>query len=106
MMSVIFFFETSGSEVFAANGSVKPKDGFISVEYQDLTEFRDGDKKIAPEAPKDYANYIFAGWYKDEDCKQAMEDLMSGNMEVSWKTDKNVSLDIVRIKHINKNNGI
>lgn len=53
-------------------------------------------------------NYVFGiyDYYSDEDCKQAMEDLMSGNMEVSWKTDKNVSLDIVRIKHKNKNNVI
>lgn len=51
-------------------------------------------------------NLIFTvyDYYSDEDCKQAMEDLMSGEIEVSWKTDKNVSLDIVRIKH--KNNAI
>lgn len=53
-------------------------------------------------------NYVFGihDYYSDEDCKQAMEELMNGEMEVSWKNNKNVSLDIVRIKHKNKNNVI
>jgi hypothetical protein len=30
-----------------------------------------------------------------------MEDLLHGDMEVSWKSGKNVSLDIFRIDHKN-----
>ena len=44
-------------------------------------------------------NLVFGiyDYYSDEDCKQAMEDLLHGDMEVSWRSSKNVSLDIVRI---------
>lgn len=46
-------------------------------------------------------NLIFSvyDYYSDEDCKQAMEDLMSGEIEVSYKRNKNTILDIVKIKH-------
>lgn len=46
-------------------------------------------------------NLIFTvyDYYSDEDCKQAMEDLMSGEIEVSYKRNKNTILDIVKIKH-------
>lgn len=49
-------------------------------------------------------NLIFSvyDYYSDEDCKQAMEDLMSGEIEVSYKRNKNTILDIVKIKHKNK----
>lgn len=50
-------------------------------------------------------NMIFGvyDYYSDEDCKLAMEDLLQGDMEVSWKSSKNVSLDIVRVDYKNKN---
>lgn len=46
-------------------------------------------------------NLIFTvyDYYSDEDCKQAMEDLMSGEIEVSYKRNKNTILDIVKVKH-------
>ena len=46
-------------------------------------------------------NLVFGiyDYYSDEDCYQAMEDLLHGDMEVSWRSNKNVSLDIVRVKH-------
>ena len=46
-------------------------------------------------------NLIFSvyDYYSDEDCKQAMEDLMSGEIEVSYKRNKNTILDIVKVKH-------
>ena len=48
-------------------------------------------------------NFVFGvyDYYLDEDCKQAMEDLMNGEMEVSHKNNKSVSLDIVKIKYKN-----
>lgn len=48
-------------------------------------------------------NLIFTvyDYYLDEDCKLAMEDLLHGDLEVSWKSSKNVALDIVRIDHKN-----
>jgi hypothetical protein len=52
-------------------------------------------------------NLIFSvyDYYSDEDCKNAMEDLMKGEIEVSYKKNKHTTLDIVNIKHY-KNNGI
>lgn len=49
-------------------------------------------------------NLVFSvyDYYTDEDCKQAMEDLMSGELEVSFKNKKHVELDIVKVKHKNK----
>ncbi len=49
-------------------------------------------------------NLIFSvyDYYSDEDCKQAMEDLISGEIEVSYKRNKNTILDIVKVKHKNK----
>ena len=49
-------------------------------------------------------NLIFTvyDYYSDEDCKQAMDDLMSGEIEVSYKRNKNTILDIVKVKHKNK----
>ena len=46
-------------------------------------------------------NLIFTvyDYYSDEDCKQAMEDLMCGEIEVSYKRNKNTILDIVKVKH-------
>lgn len=46
-------------------------------------------------------NLIFTvyDYYSDEDCKRAMEDLMSGEIEVSYKRNKNTILDIVKVKH-------
>ena len=46
-------------------------------------------------------NLIFSvyDYYSDEDCKQAMEDLISGEIEVSYKRNKNTILDIVKVKH-------
>lgn len=46
-------------------------------------------------------NLIFTvyDYYSDEDCKQAMEDLIGGEIEVSYKTNKNTKLDIVKVKH-------
>lgn len=46
-------------------------------------------------------NLIFSvyDYYSDEDCKQAMEDLMNGEIEVSYKRNKNTILDIVKVKH-------
>lgn len=48
-------------------------------------------------------NLVFGiyDYYLDEDCKLAMEDLLHGDMEVSWRSGKNVSLDIFRIDHKN-----
>jgi hypothetical protein len=45
-------------------------------------------------------NLVFGiyDYYSDEDCKQAMKDLLNGDMEVSWRS---VSLDIYRIDHKN-----
>lgn len=49
-------------------------------------------------------NLIFSvyDYYSDEDCKQAMEDLINGEIEVSYKRNKNTKLDIVKVKHKNK----
>jgi hypothetical protein len=49
-------------------------------------------------------NLIFSvyDYYSDEDCKQAMEDLIGGEIEVSYKRNKNTILDIVKVKHKNK----
>jgi hypothetical protein len=46
-------------------------------------------------------NLIFTvyDYYSDEDCKQAMNDLINGEIEVSYKRNKNTKLDIVKIKH-------
>lgn len=46
-------------------------------------------------------NLVFSvyDYYTDEDCKQAMEDLMKDEIEVSWKDNKHVKLDIVKIKN-------
>lgn len=44
-------------------------------------------------------NMVFSchDYYSDEDCEMALEELISGKMEVSYKHSKYVKLDIVRI---------
>lgn len=43
-------------------------------------------------------NYVFGvhDYYSDEDCKDAMIELQTGMMEVSYKNSRKVPLDIVR----------
>ena len=46
-------------------------------------------------------NLVFGiyDYYSDEDCKDAMEALMKGDIEVSWKSSKHIPLDIYRIDY-------
>ena len=95
IMSGIFFFGTSGNKVLAAEGNVTKGDGFIAVEYNNLSGFRGENKKIAPSAPSNYANYIFAGWYKDAECKQAFSNVAA---DTTLAYAKFVSENILSVK--------
>jgi hypothetical protein len=46
-------------------------------------------------------NYVFGiyDYYSDEDCEQALQELISGEMEVSYRN--HVELDITRVKNLN-----
>ena len=69
MLTGICFWNGNIGEVKASVGDITNGDGFIAVEYHDLTQYRTGDTNIAPDAPDAYSNYIFAGWYRDAACK-------------------------------------
>ena len=62
VISGICFFGTDNREVLAAAGDVTTGDGFIAVEYDDLSDYRKTGENEAPTAPSTYAGYIFAGW--------------------------------------------
>lgn len=69
MLSGIWLLGTEGREVLAAEGDVTAGDGYIAVEYNDLTTYRTADGNVAPTAPTGYENYIFAGWYTTSACE-------------------------------------
>lgn len=37
-------------------------------------------------------------YYTDQECVAALQDLINGTMEVSYRTSKNVELDIIKVK--------
>ena len=37
-------------------------------------------------------------YYTDEECVAALQDFINGTMEVSYRTSKNVELDIIKVK--------
>lgn len=37
-------------------------------------------------------------YYTDEECEAALQELINGTMEVSYRTSKNVELDIIKVK--------
>ena len=37
-------------------------------------------------------------YYTDEECVAALQDLINGTMDVSYRTSKNVELDIIKVK--------
>lgn len=47
-------------------------------------------------------NWVFSlyDYYLDDDCESALQDLINGEMEVSWRDHKHVALDIVRVKRV------
>ena len=42
-------------------------------------------------------------YYNDEECVAALQDLINGTMEVSYRTSKNVELDIIKVKSYGNN---
>lgn len=47
-------------------------------------------------------NYVFSiyDYYSDEDCDEALQALINGEMEVSYKNNKYVQLDITKVKNL------
>lgn len=41
-------------------------------------------------------------YYTDEECEAALQDLITGTMGVSYRTSKNVELDIIKVKSYGK----
>lgn len=50
------------------------------------------------------SNYVFDlhDYYMDEDCEDALKELERGEMEVSWRTHKHISIRIKRIAKVRK----
>ena len=76
-ISGICFYSADKNEVLAAAGDVTTGNGFIAVEYNDLSTYiKSGtNKNVAPSAPNGYADYIFSGWYQDSKCEKVYSNV-------------------------------
>lgn len=62
----------------AADSTITVLDGAVSQLYSDITEYRQDTGFTYPDAPTDYPDYIFAGWYTDAECKTALSEKVAG----------------------------
>lgn len=79
LLLVLCMAVPSNLPAFAANDStVTELDGAISQLCSDITEYRQETGFTYPDAPAEYTNYVFAGWYTDEECKSALSEKIAG----------------------------
>lgn len=79
LLLVLCMAVPSNLPAFAATDStVTELDGAISQLCSDITEYRQETGFTYPDAPTDYADYIFAGWYIDAECKSALSEEIAG----------------------------
>jgi len=79
-------------EVLAATTSEK---SFIAVEYTDLKEFRQQGSVKAPTYSDGKIEWIFAGWYKDEECTTAYTNV---NANTTSAYAKFVPADVLSVR--------
>ena len=56
-------------------GDVIQKETFVVQHHSAIDTYRTGEKFTAPDAPASYMDYLFAGWYADENCETAKDSL-------------------------------
>lgn len=79
LLLVLCMAVPSNLPAFAANDStVTELDGAISQLCSDITEYRQESGFTYPNAPAEYTDYVFAGWYTDEECKSALSEKVAG----------------------------
>lgn len=54
-------------------GEVIPMDRFVVQHHSAIDSYRQGEF-IAPDEPLEYSDYLFAGWYHEEECKTALQE--------------------------------
>ncbi len=72
VLTGLCFFGADKREVKAATTT---QDGFVSVQYTDLTVYRAKNDIKAPTYTDGKIEWIFAGWYRDEDCTKAYTNI-------------------------------
>ena len=55
-------------------GDVISKETFVVQHHSAIDTYRTGEKFTAPDAPSGYTDYLFAGWYADENCETPKDD--------------------------------
>lgn len=104
LASILFIFFIAISMSFPAHaedtnaGSIKLlDDGTVVQAYSDITGFRSEGAYTKPDAPSEYSEYIFSGWYLDENGTKALTE-SEANSATSGAYAKFVPKDVLSIK--------